>query len=88
MKTPPEPKFQPYDSPLRWQIPSRTDGHAGYVVDLATGECQCKFYQCEVGPKERKGIPVKRCTHYHIARDRFTDWAIFKFHEHDKNNPI
>lgn len=80
------PKHQPYDSPLRWQIASRTNSHEAYVVDLGLPECQCRFWQCEVGPKLRKGLPVKKlCTHWHMARDRFASWAIDQFKKHDPN---
>lgn len=82
---PPQPQHKPYDSPLRWEIPSRTTGHACYVVDLGTGECQCRYHQCEVGPALRKGLQKKRCTHYHMARERFADWAIWAFHNDDPN---
>lgn len=82
---PPEPKYKPYDSPLRWEIPSRTTGHACYIVDLGMQECQCRYHQCEVGPKLRKGLQPKHCTHYYMARERFADWAIWAFHKDDAN---
>lgn len=82
---PPKPKHLPYDSPLRWQIPSQRSSHVVYIVDLGTMECQCKFHQCDVGPKLRKGLQPKMCTHYNIAKNRFTDWAIWAFHNDDPN---
>lgn len=81
----PRPKHWPFDSGLRWQIPSQRVGEKAYIVDLGLQECQCRFHQCEVGPKLRKGLQTKRCTHYYLARERFTDWAIWSLHQQDPN---
>jgi hypothetical protein len=81
----PRPEHFPYDSPLRWQIASRTDSHGTYIVDIGLRECQCRYHQCEVGPKLRKGLQPKLCTHYHIARDRFATWAAWAFQQQDPN---
>jgi hypothetical protein len=82
---PEAPKHEPHDSPLRWLIQSRTSSHIGYLVDLAEPACQCKFWQCDVSLKLKKGLATKYCQHYHMAKERFTTWAIHKFNEHDKN---
>lgn len=82
---PEKPEHFPYDAPLRWLIPSRTKGHDAYVVDLGLPECQCRYWHCDVGPKLRKGLQPKLCTHYHIARDRFATWAIWAFAQQDPN---
>ena len=82
---PDKPKHEPYDSPLRWLIESKTDGHASYVVDLGMMECQCKFHRMDVSKKLRLGQRPKMCTHYYIARERFTCWAIYKFDQVDPN---
>lgn len=82
---PETPVHLPFDSPLRWQIQSRTNSHECYIVDLGRPECQCRFWRCDVGPKLRKGLHPKLCTHYHIARDRFATWAIWAFEKQDPN---
>lgn len=80
---------EPYDSPLRFLVPSSTESGVSYLVDLGAnrgvGECQCKDFSCRCGPSIAKGKP-KRCRHILIARDLFTDWAIKKIAEQDKNH--
>ena len=79
---------EPYDSPLRWLVESSTSTHKPYMVDLGAyngnGECQCKYWQCNVGPKVKSGTPAN-CKHIRIARERFTNWAIQAFKQHDQN---
>lgn len=81
----PEPQFKPFDSPLRWKIESRSRSHVCYVVDLGLQECQCQHHQCVVAPALRKGLKPNFCTHYNLARNRFTDWSIWAFHQQDPN---
>jgi hypothetical protein len=81
----PKPQFKPYDSPTRWEIRSQRSSNVSYIVDLGMMECQCRYHQCDVGPKLRKGLRPKMCTHYNIARERFADWAIWAFHNNDLN---
>jgi hypothetical protein len=82
------PIREPYDSPLRWLIESSSTNHKPYLVDLSqyngVGECQCRFWVCNVGPKVKRG-EVVHCKHVRIARERFTNWAIEAFKNHDKN---
>lgn len=83
------PKHQPFDSPLRWQVESSTDYHEPYLVDLGAPDpesCQCKHYLMVCVPHNRKGLgEVKRCKHYRIAKERFANWAIHAFYNHDQN---
>ncbi len=81
----PKPQYEPYDSPLRWKIDSKTNSHVCYIVDLGLEECQCKFHQCEVGPKLKKGLRPKFCSHFYIAEERFKNWAKWMFHKQDPN---
>lgn len=79
------PAHAPHDSGdiLRWQVESKSSSHAAYMVDLATGECACKWYRCEVAPKLRAGAKnVRLCQHYHLAKGRFCDWALWQFEQH------
>lgn len=50
---PPEPA-EPFDDALRWIIPSRTNPHESYVVELdsyaGNGECQCKWFETQFRP--------------------------------------
>ena len=81
-----KPKHFPYDSPLRWEIPSQTDSHAGYIVDLGMQECQCRRHICDVKPLLKKGLrPNKFCVHMNMARERFTAWSIWDHHQRDPN---
>lgn len=81
-----KPLYFPHDSPLRWLIESKTQSGKTYLVDLGMMECQCRYWQCDVGPALRDGrAPRRFCSHYGTARQRFTDWAIWAFHQKDPN---
>jgi len=86
---PEELPVEPYDGPLRFLIPSRSESGVSYLVDIGAnnlvGACQCRDFECRCGPSIAKGIP-KRCRHILIARDLFTDWAIKRIAEQDKNH--
>lgn len=53
-----------YDDILRWKIPSRTDPHENYVVELneAPGYdvCQCKWFVTTLGPLLKLGYTPER----------------------------
>lgn len=72
---------EPYDSPLRWLVGSRSDHEASYMVDLGSnglmGECQCKAFLYKTKLPDK----VYQCQHIRIARERFARWAIRKFKE-------
>ena len=81
---------QPFDSPLRWMIESRSHPNrdGGYLVDLGAyggrGCCQCPDFQCRVGPATKTGRWVS-CHHIRVARERFMWWAIMHEIEIDQN---
>lgn len=79
---------QPHDSPLRWLIESSSSVNKPYLIDLGAydgvGCCQCRFWACNVGPKVKAG-QVVFCKHVRIARERFTNWSIEAFRNHDQN---
>ena len=79
---------QPYDSPLRWEVPSSSETGAAYLVDLGAndglGECQCAHFMYVCGPRIKHG-ETRRCRHINMARAWFMDWAIEAFKNHDKN---
>jgi hypothetical protein len=79
---------QPHDYALRWIIESSESKKSPYLVDLGAyngvGCCQCRFWVCNVGPKVKAG-QVVYCKHVRIARERFTNWSIEAFRNHDQN---
>jgi hypothetical protein len=78
----------PFDSPLRWQVPSSSESDIHYLVDLGAndglGECQCSHFVFVCGPRIRQG-ERRRCRHINLARSWFLDWSIEAFKNHDKN---
>lgn len=82
---------QPYDSATRWLIPSKSEGGAAYLVDLAEnegwGSCQCMWCQTSYAPLLKKGVvPIRTCSHITDARKKFALWAVNAFDKQDKNN--
>jgi hypothetical protein len=63
-----------HDSPLRWLVPSDTEGGVTYLVDVSAnggvGECQCRGFQitCK-GQMERKESTCARCKHIRKVRE-------------------
>jgi hypothetical protein len=51
---------EPYDDALRWIIPSDSNPHESYVVELdsykGNGECQCKWFECRMRPLLARGL--------------------------------
>ena len=49
-----------YDDSLRWIIPSDSDPHASYVVELHSppgySVCQCPHFQCRLEPLLARGM--------------------------------
>jgi hypothetical protein len=81
---------EPYDYPTRWLIPSKSEGGASYLVDLAAleghGECQCRWCQTSYAPILKRGqIPTRACSHIIDARRKFAVWAVKRFDQFDKN---
>lgn len=77
---------EPHDSPLRWLVPSKSNEGEEHLVDLGAPECTCRYWVTTVGPALRKGLtPRQYCSHYHSAKCTFTEWAIKKFKDYDKN---
>ena len=83
--------YEPYDSPIRWNIRSSSVHDESYLVDLGAnggvGECQCKGFIFSFAKHRIHGTQIKRCRHINIARDKFTSWAIEAFKRHDQNLP-
>lgn len=79
---------EPFDSPCRWIIPSRSESGVSYLVDLSgfdgVGSCQCRDFDCRCVPSIKLGKP-KRCRHILIARELFTDWIIPRLAKLDTN---
>lgn len=59
-------KAVPYDSPLRWLVPSESDPHEAYLVDLGSfkgnGECQCVNFEVARRP--------------FLVRGKSPEWAV------------
>lgn len=90
MPIPPLKIEEPYDYPTRWLIPSKSEGGASYLVDLAGNDgwaiCQCRFCVCEYTPVLKRGhIPKRACSHIIDARRKFAVWAVKRFDQFDKN---
>ena len=53
-----------YDSTLRWHVPSHSNPHETYLVDLASfngnGECQCKNFETRRRPFLVRGWTAAR----------------------------
>lgn len=86
-----QPEHEPYDSSvLRWLIPSNSDSRSSYLVQIEPPECQCRYWNCEVGPKLHRGeTPRQMCAHYVEAERRFlayAKWAFWNFEEKKKQN--
>jgi hypothetical protein len=51
---------EPYDDALRWIIPSDSNPHESYVVELdsyrGNGICQCKHFVCRMEPILARGL--------------------------------
>lgn len=79
---------EPYDGPLRFLIPSKTESGVSYLVDLSgydgAGVCQCRYWECVCAPDIKQG-KVRRCQHIIMAREIFTDWIIKKLAAKDRN---
>jgi hypothetical protein len=45
---------EPFDDALRWLIPSESNPHESYVIQLdsfrGNGECQCQHFECRLRP--------------------------------------
>ena len=65
---------QPYDCALRWLIPSRSDPHVSYVVELdeppGYSVCQCDDYAIRFGPLLAKGISPKQALQRGLVKQR------------------
>lgn len=81
-----------YDNALRWIIPSRTDPHESYVVELndAPGYdvCQCKWFVTTLGPLLKLGYTPERAVAENLVKlkkgERVED-ALKCFHIRDAN---
>lgn len=87
------PVEEPYDWPTRWLIPSKSEGGAAYLVDLAAnngwGNCQCRWSETSYTPILRRGqTPSRPCSHILDARRKFAVWAVNRFDQLDPNHKI
>jgi hypothetical protein len=82
--------YQPFDSPLRWMVESRShpNSRGGHLCDLGAyggrGICTCEDFQCRVGPAVKKGL-WRTCWHLRVARERYTNWSIRRDMAADQN---
>lgn len=87
---PPLKVEEPYDYPTRWLIPSKSEGGASYLVELADnegwGSCGCRWDRTSYTPVLKRGqIPTRACSHITDARRKFAVWAVKRFDQFDKN---
>lgn len=76
---------KPFDSPLRWLVPSASRPGETHLVDLsgydANGRCTCPDFTCRFEPMLRKdpslgGVDRMRCKHIRKVRGQFLDSII------------
>lgn len=78
-----------FDPPLRWHVTSE-HGHDPYLVDLGEhgghGQCDCRHFQCKLGPKVNEGSrgDAVMCKHMRAARRHLADLVVQRFLEDDK----
>lgn len=72
-----------YDTALRFLVPSESDPHVKYLVELdsygGNGMCNCQHFQMRLEPELRRGNPEKkilRCKHIGNARDELATVVI------------